>query len=66
MNAPQPELIPCEFCGRLISPGRNRKRKTCNVAEKQALYRQRKAARALAVTATCERNEPQPVASVTT
>jgi proteasome lid subunit RPN8/RPN11 len=65
MNAPQPELIPCEYCGRLISPGRNRKRKFCNVAEKQAAYNARKKGQALAVTATCERNEPQPVASVT-
>ena len=45
MNA-QPELVPCLYCGRLISPGRNRKRKFCNVAEKQAAYNERKKAQA--------------------
>jgi len=51
MNA-QPELIPCKYCGKMIYPGRNRKRKFCTPAEKQAAYRERKeTAQAMAVTA---------------
>ena len=37
-----PELIPCEYCGKLISPGRDRRRKYCNNAEKQKAYRARR------------------------
>ena len=56
-----PELIPCKYCGKMIYPGRNRKRKFCNPAEKQAAYRNRKEnenAQVLAVTPNSERNEP--------
>lgn len=42
MNQNLPELIPCEYCGKMIYPGRNRKRKFCSPAEKQAAYRDRK------------------------
>ena len=51
-----PELIPCEFCGKLISPGRNRKRRFCNNAEKQAAYRERRDGPRNLVTVASERN----------
>ena len=37
-----PELIPCEYCGKQIKPGRDRRRKFCNQACKQAAYRKRR------------------------
>lgn len=38
-----PEYVPCKNCKKLISPGRNRRRETCNQACKQAYYRKKKA-----------------------
>ena len=65
MNAPLPELIACEYCKKMIYPGRNRKRKFCNAAEKQAAYNDRKRAAAQAVTVTSDRQSAESVTSAT-
>ena len=47
------EYKKCKYrlCGKVISPGKSRKRAYCNSAHKQAEFRLRKAESALAVTA---------------